>query len=124
MVAVLLPAARVARRHLEMSFRDRTDPHVAPRGRDHERAEAADVLALADDAAVGIDVRKAPADSTPANAGHRVRDIPKPCRFRGCDEISRWPLAHVLSSTVARDVGSECGFALGYRVNDGGGEHA
>jgi hypothetical protein len=99
MVAVLLAAARVARRDLQMSFRDRTDPHVAPRGRNHQRAKATNVRALADDAAVRIDVREAPAGSAPADARLRVRHVSQPCRFRGSDELSRRPLAHRSSST-------------------------
>ena len=94
MVAVLLASTCIARRDLEMSFRDRADPDVAPRGRDHQRAKSLDVLTLANDATVRIDVREASADATPADAGQRVRHVPKPRGFRGGDEFSRRSLAH------------------------------
>ena len=116
MVTVLLSSTRVARRDLEMSFRDRTDPDFAPRRRDHQRAKSTDVLPLPDDATVRIDVRKASADSTPLDAGLRVRHIPKPCGFGGCCEIARRPSTHGSSRTwpvtSAPSTGVRSGVAL------------
>src|SRR6185369_11200354 len=93
---VLLASTRIARRDLEMPLRDRTDPDVAPRRRNHERAKSMNSLPLADYAAVRIDVRESSTDATPANARQRVRHIAKPSRFRGTDEFARRPLTQCL----------------------------
>src|SRR5687767_4284262 len=98
-VAILLPSTRVARRDLEVSLRHRTDPDVAPRRRDRQGAEATDARSLPDDATVRIEIGEPAADATPVDAGHRVRHVPKPRRFRGSNELSSRSVAHDLSRT-------------------------
>jgi hypothetical protein len=53
-VAVLLAAGGVDARRLQMPVLIRTDPHVGPRGRDAERADARDDLGILDAHAVVV----------------------------------------------------------------------
>ena len=87
MVAVLLPAACVARRHLQVTVRVRADPHVRPGGRDHQRPEAAQHGGVANRATLGIHVRVAAAVTPATNAGHLVRHVVQARRPGGGDVL-------------------------------------
>src|SRR5690606_33626464 len=76
-VAVLLAAARVAAGGLEVAARVGADPHVLPRGRDHERLDAGP-LRFGYERAVGGVVREAPAAADAPEAGVGVGDVDEP----------------------------------------------
>ena len=84
-VAVLLAPLRVARGHLQVSVLVRADPHLRPRRRDHERAEAPDQRAVADGASVRVQVRKAGARAPASNARQRVAGVAQPRGPRGLE---------------------------------------
>jgi hypothetical protein len=54
MIAILFSAPRIPRRHLQVAIGLGADPHVGPRRRNHQRAEAFDHLGRADHAPVGV----------------------------------------------------------------------
>ena len=69
MIAVLLPAARVAAGRLEMAVGARADPDLLVRRRDRESADAAQLVGVADPLAVGADVGEAVAVADAADSG-------------------------------------------------------
>ena len=76
-IAILLAAARVARRRLDVAVRRATDPHVAPRRRHDEAMDAAELLAIAHERAVGRAVAEADRRLFAADAGLGVAHVAK-----------------------------------------------
>src|SRR5262249_13288347 len=82
-IAILLPPARIAARRLEMAARIGANPHVGPRGRDHERADARQHGGVADAAAVLVDIAETAARANTADAGTAViADVTQTGDFR------------------------------------------
>src|SRR6185436_13697951 len=77
-VAVLLAAFAVAAGGLQVAVRERADPHVAPRRRNGERADARELLLVLDLLAVHADVAKAAAVTQATDSGARVEDVLQP----------------------------------------------
>jgi hypothetical protein len=62
-IAVLLPAASVPAGRLNVTERVRTDPDVAPRGRDRERLDTLENLLARDGMAAGIEISVTASDA-------------------------------------------------------------
>src|SRR6185369_16297058 len=92
MVSVLLAAARVPSRRLQMPVRDRADPHLRPRGGNRERADTPQLIRIAQRPAVGADIHEPRSGATPPDAGHVVGDVAETRRLRRLDWIDdgRW----------------------------------
>jgi hypothetical protein len=75
-VEVLLAAGVVMPRRLDVTVRVGADPHVAPRGRDGQRADPLLCLGVVDRLAVLVHVAEAAAPANPSNAGGGTVDPP------------------------------------------------
>src|SRR5690349_16022132 len=75
MVAVLLPAARVARGRLQVAMRVATDPDVAVRRRYRQRADARQRALVGDPAPARVEVSEATTAAPAAQTRLRVRDV-------------------------------------------------
>src|SRR5688500_17559119 len=95
MVAVLLPAAGIARGDLEVPALRRADPDIGPRRRNDERREALELRLVEHRLAVGSEEHERLAATLPANAGHRVSDVSKARGRRGFDVFFERNLSHV-----------------------------
>ncbi len=72
-IPMLLPASGISTGRLNVAVGQRTDPNVAPCGRNRKRADALELLGVADDLAGGVGINKTPA---PASISWRiVRDV-------------------------------------------------
>ena len=78
MVAILLPAAGVARRRLDVAVGVRANPHVGPGRRDRQLVEPFPGVLVLDARAVRGEVDPASPGTAPADAGKAVRDVAKP----------------------------------------------
>src|SRR5439155_12402062 len=100
-VAVLLAAARVARRGLDVAVGIGADPHLGPGRRDGERIDSSSLPSVRDAAAVGQVVSPARADALARDAARAVGDIAQPgARRRRAPMLD--PGAPVLASWAAR----------------------
>jgi hypothetical protein len=79
-IAVLLPAARVAARRLQVSVGEGTNPDLGPGRRDRELANTLELTFVGDRLAVGHVVGEPVPVSLARNAGPRVADVPEPGR--------------------------------------------
>jgi hypothetical protein len=64
-VEVLLASGRVCPHGLEVAVRDRTDPHVLPRGRDHQPPDTFEHVRFRHPPASGVQVLESPSAPTP-----------------------------------------------------------
>src|SRR5438477_9187 len=94
MIAVLLPAARVAPCGLNVAEWARRDPNVGPGGWDRKAADAPELPRVADRHALAIDVREAASLPPPANAGLLVAGVTETCELRRRYAIARDIVAH------------------------------
>ena len=99
-VAVLLAAARVARRRLDVAVGVGADPDVGPRRRDGERVETLADLARDDALAVGQVVGPAGAGALARDAAERVGDVPQAGLRRGLPVHQSARIPAVLMSCV------------------------
>ena len=76
-VEVLLAAALVDAGGLDVAAGIRADPHVLPRGRDHQLVDAGQDLGIVDALAVGVEDREAAAAPDPAQARAAAVDLPE-----------------------------------------------
>src|SRR5215471_12933661 len=81
MIAVLLAAARVSRRNLDVTALAGTDPHVRPRGRNDERANATECFGIRDPLSINSEIDESLADPSAANARRAVGYVAQPGRF-------------------------------------------
>src|SRR5687768_1369382 len=88
-IAVLLSAAPIPRRHLQVAVLVRADPNVGPRGRNHQQPKPFDRRALADHQTGGIYVLEPTAMPMPADPRHCIGDVAKARRVRGADVLLR-----------------------------------
>jgi hypothetical protein len=86
-IAVLLAAAGVASGCLDVTARIRVDPDLSPGGRNHEGADALELLGIANDGAVRGDVAPALAGTATSDAGADIGGITQPRRVRRGDRI-------------------------------------
>ena len=77
-VAVLLAAARVAARGLDVAARRGRDPDVAPGRRDREPLDAVEPRAIAQRQAARVEEAKATTGPDPAESGRAILDVAKP----------------------------------------------
>jgi hypothetical protein len=77
-VAMLLAPAGVAPGRLDVADRAGADPHVRPRRRDGERADAGQRGGIGHPAALGVEVGEATAGAAAADAGPVVRAVAQP----------------------------------------------
>ena len=75
MVAVLFPAARIARSSLDMAFGVRADPDVGPGRWDHQPIDAAAHCGVADPPAAGVEEYPALARAPTGDARHAIGHI-------------------------------------------------
>src|SRR5207248_4194135 len=89
-IAILLPASRIAAGRLKMTVRAGADPHVGPRWRNGKSADAFELDAIADRMVRRVNISKTACGTDPPNARHRASvDVPQArdlCRFHGIDE--------------------------------------
>jgi hypothetical protein len=78
MIAILLASARVARRGLNVTVGNRTDPYVFVGGRDGKRLDASELRLVFDGLTVRIEIRKMPAVRLARDTGPVVVDVAKP----------------------------------------------
>src|SRR5690606_9657024 len=83
MVDILLAAARIAARRLQMAVPVAADPHLGPGRRDHQRAQAVQSGAVAQSPASLIAVDEALSRASPREAGIGVADIGEAGMVRG-----------------------------------------
>ncbi len=76
-IAILLPAARVPARGLEVAAGRRADPDVGPRGRDGEGAHAFEHRGVVHRGTVGVEDPERPSGAAPAEPGLLVGDVSK-----------------------------------------------
>src|SRR5262245_36656452 len=79
MVSVLLSPPRIAAHCLEVSFGNRTDPHVTPGGRDNNGSDALQRRGIANLTPVRPDIAKDFAGAYPADARHPVAYVSQAC---------------------------------------------
>ena len=102
-VAVLLAAASVASRRLDMTEPARGYPHIAPRRWDREPLDSMKLTGIADRNAIAVDIRKAAPLPAPADAGLLVGRVAKPGQLRGGDAVARDFVAHNKRSKQTAD---------------------
>jgi hypothetical protein len=78
MVSILFASTRVARRSLNVTVRDRTNPDVAIRRWNCERFDAPKLALIPDELSIRIEIGEVAAMRFARNAGPRVVDVTKP----------------------------------------------
>src|SRR5439155_12301566 len=77
-IAILLATALVAADGLQMAVGAGTDPHLGPGRRDDDRADARDLVRIAQALSVGIDVDESASRAPAADPRQRVADVAQP----------------------------------------------
>jgi hypothetical protein len=81
-IAVLLAAAGIAGRDLDVAEGVRADPHVRPGGRDDERTDAGERAGVAKDASIPPEIAEGATHFLPSQAGPGVGDVTQAGRIR------------------------------------------
>lgn len=87
MVAILLAASRVASGGLQMTVLYGADPHIGPRGRNHQRPNAGEGLRAANAPALHVEIDEAFAVRLLADARPFIAHVTQACLGRGIDRI-------------------------------------
>ena len=91
-IAMLLAPARVSTGRLQVAARVRTDPHAAPRRRDHQPSDSVQLSGVSNNGTVRVHIAEAFAHSLPRDAGRTVGHVTETrgrCRVARLDADSR-----------------------------------